>query len=103
MKAKRKKILMGISLITTITLASVGLGFYFHNNVIFRGTVTYLSFEGGFYGIVSDAGDGYDPINLPIEFEEDGLRVFVVASRNLGLLSIHGWGEIIEIRSIRLL
>ncbi len=39
------------------------------------GTIVYLNFEGGFYGIIADNGEHYDPINLPSEFKKDGLRV----------------------------
>ena len=37
--------------------------------------ITYLSFEGGFFGIVTDDGDHYLPENLGQEYLEDGLRV----------------------------
>ena len=99
MRTKTKSALL-IVLIATVTLTPIGLGVFFHNNVVFPGTITYLSFEGGFYGIMSDAGEGYDPINLPPELEEDGLRVFVIALRNLQMGSFHMWGENIEIRHI---
>ena len=102
MKTKTKSTLL-ILLVATVTLTPIGLGVFFHNNVVFRGTITYLSFEGGFYGITSDAGDHYDPINLPQEFWVDGLQVYVIARRNLQMMSFHMWGEIIEIRYIRLL
>ena len=39
------------------------------------GRIQYNDFEGGFYGIVSDDGEHYDPKNLPDDFKEDGLRV----------------------------
>jgi len=39
------------------------------------GRITYLSFEGGFYGIVADDGNHYDPENLDIGYQENGLRV----------------------------
>lgn len=81
----------------------LGVGVFFHNNVIFRGTIMYLSFEGGFYGILSDGEIPYDPMNLPEELEEDGLRVFVIAKLRRDLGSFHLWGSIIEIRSIRVL
>jgi len=66
------------------------------------GTITYLSFEGGFYGIISDDGNGYDPINLPPEYEIDGLSVEFVGVI-LDLESFHMWGRIIKILSIRLI
>ncbi|MFX0024554.1 MAG: hypothetical protein ACFE9S_19725 [Candidatus Hermodarchaeota archaeon] len=66
------------------------------------GTIIYLSFEGGFYGISSDDGKGYDPINLPTEYEIDGLRVKFVGEI-LDLVSFHMWGQIIKILSIKLI
>jgi hypothetical protein len=66
------------------------------------GTIIYLSFEGGFYGIVSDDGNGYDPINLPPKFEIVGLRVEFVGEV-LDLYSIHMWGIIIRILSIKII
>ena len=55
-------------------LLMVGLSGFTDNNDE-TGTIQYNDFEGGFYGIVGDNGEAYDPINLPTEFEEDGLRV----------------------------
>ena len=103
MKPKTKSTLLGLLLIITVTSSTVGLGVFFHNTVAFRGTITYISYEGGFYGITSDADWHYEPTNLPAEFREDGLRVFVFAQRKLHMGSAYTWGEIIEIRSIRLL
>ena len=40
---------------------------------VVTGTVVYLSFEGGFYGITGDDGRHYDPINLSQDFRIDGL------------------------------
>jgi len=34
------------------------------NIVSGTGTVIFLDFEGGFYGILSDDGEHYDPVNL---------------------------------------
>lgn len=65
----------------------------------FKGTVRYIDLEGGFWGIVSDDGKHYDPINLAKEYQQEGLRVAVeavVANR----VGIHMWGTIVEIRTI---
>lgn len=66
------------------------------------GTIIYLSFEGGFYGIMSDEGNGYDPVNLPPEFEFVGLRVEFIGEV-LDLDSIHMWGIIIRIIFIKII
>jgi inhibitor of cysteine peptidase len=65
------------------------------------GTITYLNFEGGFYGIVADNGKHYDPINLPSEYEESGLRVVFIGKVREDLVSFHMWGELIELISIK--
>ena len=64
------------------------------------GTIVWLSFEGGFYGIVADDDEHYDPINLPQDFHEDGLRVWFMAKIRDDLASFHMWGRIVEILEI---
>lgn len=65
------------------------------------GTVTYMGFEGGFYGIVTADNGDWDPINLPSEFMVDGLRVEFIARIRNDLVSYHGWGIIIELIYIK--
>jgi hypothetical protein len=65
------------------------------------GTVVYLSFEGGFYGIKGDDGRSYDPANLPEDFRTDGLRVRFEAKELTGSASFHMWGVPIELIHIR--
>ena len=80
------------------------IGIFLINNVVFRGEIVYLDFEGGFYGIIGNNEEAYEPINLPVEFQEEGLEVFVIAKLRRDLGSYHIWGKsIIEIRSIRVL
>jgi len=67
------------------------------------GTVKYMDFEGGFYGIIADDDSHYDPMNLPEGFKIDGLRVIFSAIIKRGFSSIHMWGLIIEIIDIQLL
>jgi hypothetical protein len=64
-----------------------------------KGTVVHLYFEGGFYGIVGDDGDHYDPINMPQEFKVDCLRVRFTANI-AGYASAHAWGYIVRLASI---
>ena len=64
------------------------------------GRVVYVDLEGGFYGIISNLDEQYDPINLPVEFQQNGLPVYVVAKIRDDLGSIHMWGIIIEILEI---
>jgi inhibitor of cysteine peptidase len=70
------------------------------------GTIVYNDFEGGFYGIVADSCiPGYpinhlDPINLPQEFKEDGLRVSFKVRLRPDLISFHMRGILVEILEI---
>ena len=64
------------------------------------GTVTYKNIEGGFYVIDGDNGSKYDPITLPEAFRKDGLRVKVIARRQVDAISIHMYGAIIEVLNI---
>jgi hypothetical protein len=64
------------------------------------GTVQYINLEGGFYGIIDEDGNKYDPVNLPDEFKQDGLRVKFSAKILKDQMSIHMWGTLIEITEI---
>jgi hypothetical protein len=64
-----------------------------------KGTVTYLGFEGGFFGIVGDDGKHYDPVDMPQEFKVDGLRVRFTANFT-DFMSYHMWGYIVRLVSI---
>lgn len=64
------------------------------------GTIRYMDFEGGFYGIVADSGERYDPINLPAQYAKDGLRVRFQVKEKKGVVGIHMWGKIVEIVKI---
>jgi len=58
-----------------------------------NGTVRYLLLEGGFYGIITDDGEHYDPVNLPREFQVDSLRVYFEGKVLHGIYSVHMWGS----------
>jgi len=64
------------------------------------GTIKYLSMEGGFYGISGDDNKNYDPINLPKEFQKDGLRIRFKAKIRSDMASYHMWGMLIELIKI---
>ncbi len=64
------------------------------------GTVRFNPIEGGFYGIESDTGERYDPINLDKEFQVDGLRVRFEGRKREDMASFHMWGTLIEIIKI---
>lgn len=70
-----------------------------HAEIHESGTITYLSFEGGFFGIVGDNGKHYDPINMPQEFKVEGLRIQFTANFT-DYVSYHMWGYIVRLISI---
>ena len=110
-------ILIGLLLVSNINVVGINLTNPKENNqrlsfsnYIFSdtGTVKYLPFEGGFYGIIGDKGQSiygehcknYEPVNLPEELKIDGTRINFTAELRTNQGSIHMWGVIIEIISI---
>jgi hypothetical protein len=65
-----------------------------------RGTVVFLSIEGGFYGIIDDNDDHWDPSNLPQQYRVDSLRVQFEGVIT-DACTPHMWGRTVELRSIR--
>ncbi len=94
---KKVSYLVAILLMATIALSSCSLG----NIVSGKGAIQFNDFEGGFYGIVADDGECYDPINLDEEFKVDGLRVRFKVKVREDLVSFHMWGLVVEIIKIK--
>ena len=94
-----KRVALALMLFSLITLS--GCMLVDKNIVEGTGTMKYLDFEGGFYGIVADDGQHYDLLNLPSEFEEDGLRVSFRGKIRNDLASFHMWGNIIKLIYIK--
>ena len=68
---------------------------------IVTGTVRHIDLEGGFYGIETDDGTKLDPVNLPEEFRQDGVRVRVRVEELKDRVSTHMWGKIVRIVDIK--
>ena len=66
-------------------------------------TVKYIDLEGGFYGIVSDDGESYMPLELADEYKQDGLRVIFKMRPVKGVMTTTMWGKTVEITQIDLL
>lgn len=65
------------------------------------GTVVYNDFEGGFWGIVTDDGQQYRPINdLPAETRTAGQRVEAEVEP-VQMLSFTMWGKNVNVHSIK--
>ena len=73
------------------------------DGMIITGTVKYVELEGGFYGIISDDGNKYDPVNLAPEYRKNGLRIKAGVSVQKNMTSIHMWGILIRINQIQVL
>jgi len=85
-------------LMVVLSLAAlVGCG---RGTVSGTGTVKYVDLEGGFYGIVGDDSQQYEPMNLDQTYQKDGLLVHFQARIRQDIASIHMWGTIVEITSI---
>ena len=67
----------------------------------FFGTIVYKDLAGGFYGIQSESGDKYNPINLTTDFHRDGLKVHVRGSVKTDIDSYQMWGKVFEILWIK--
>jgi len=64
------------------------------------GTVVYNDLEGGFYGIVTDDGTRYLPLNLPDTFAEDNLTVTFTGIPREEVSTIQQWGIPLELTEI---
>ena len=63
------------------------------------GLVLHIDLEGGFYGIVDDLGERYDPSNMPEDFKVDSLRVHYQATLT-DKMSTRMWGRPVDIITI---
>lgn len=64
------------------------------------GTIRFLDFEGGFYGIIADDSTRYDPGGLDEAFQEDGLRVRFELTPQEGMMTTRQWGTPADLHSI---
>lgn len=87
---------------TFFTLLLLSIPVY-AGDIISKATVTYITLEGGFYGLQTQSGQRYIPSNLAAQFKKHGLAVHITAKKQVGRLGIHMWGEYIDIINIRAL
>jgi len=64
------------------------------------GTVTYQNLEGGFYGIIGDDGQKYEPLNLDAKYQKDGLRVAFDAIVAKDAVSTRMWGTPVNLAEV---
>ncbi len=67
------------------------------------GKVIYHDFSGGFWGIVSDKGIEYRPLNFPIQLKKEGVRVNIVVEDMNDEISMFMWGQPVKIISFSIL
>jgi inhibitor of cysteine peptidase len=65
------------------------------------GTVIRVDLEGGFYGILGDDGKKYDPLNLDLKFQKDGLRVAFDSIPAKDAVGTKMWGTPVELVDIK--
>jgi hypothetical protein len=68
--------------------------------VTITGTVRFIELEGGFFGIVSDTGKHYLPLNLGRDFRAHGLRVRIEGRLRKDIVTTSMWGTPLEIHGI---
>ncbi|GEM_PF-1115116 len=74
-----------------------------NNNEVSRmlsGHIAHQPIEGGFYGIIDQSGNRYNPLNLPEEFKQDGLAVRFRVKHRPDVVTFRMWGKNVEIVEI---
>ncbi|MDI6800664.1 MAG: hypothetical protein QMD01_01210 [Thermodesulfovibrionales bacterium] len=67
--------------------------------ISFVAEVKWIPFEGGFYGLLTKAGEKFLPLNLPDKFKKDGLKI-KVRGKTKEVFTIYMWGTSFEIYEI---
>ncbi len=93
-------VMLALAITTLVGCVGAGAGSKEEKIVAGTGTIKYIDLEGGFYGIVSDDNQKYDPANLDRSFQQDGLKVKFQARVRKDIIATHMWGTPIEVLSI---
>ena len=62
--------------------------------------VVRVDLEGGFWGLVSEDGGKYQPLDLPETYQVDGLRI-VARLESVTAFTTAQWGKTVRVTSIR--
>jgi len=73
------------------------------NNQWQKVTVKYFSFEGGFFGLISNNGNKLLPMNLPKEYQIDGTLLKVQGEKAKDMMTIQQWGVPFNLNKIELI
>ena len=66
-----------------------------------RGHIAWLDLEGGFWALRGDDQVTYEPLNLPADFRQDGLRVRATVRIRRDVGTYRMVGPVVEVLSIR--
>ncbi len=70
------------------------------DEVFGTGTIKHYTTDGGFYAILGDDGEVYEPMSLDRELQVDGLRVRFNGTIRDDVMSFHAVGPVIELAQI---
>jgi hypothetical protein len=70
-------------------------------SIMITGVVRHFEVEGGFFAIRGEDSVTYDPTNLPVGFQKEGLPVEAAARRRGDMVSTRQVGPIVELERIR--
>lgn len=66
----------------------------------YKGTIKFMSFEGGFYGIVTDNNLKFLPTNLTEKYRQNGAIVEFSGDEIKDIITFQQWGIPFEINEI---
>ena len=72
-------------------------------NVWRTGTVKYMEFEGGFFGIVDENGAKLLPRKLPNKYRKSGTVLKFKGFEKKDMMTIQQWGSVFEITEVELI
>jgi len=67
------------------------------------GTIKFMEFEGGFFGIVTDKGEKLLPMNLAKKFHQVDAKVKIQGKLVTDMMTIQQWGTPFKITKIELI
>ena len=68
-----------------------------------NGIIEYIDLEGGFWGVRTDSGQKYIPIDIPDLLKKEGQAVILTAEKVKDAAGLHQWGTYIRILSFEVL
>lgn len=66
-------------------------------------TITYMDFEGGFFGLITDDGEKLLPMNLDVQYRQEGAIVKIQGHTINDMMTIQQWGTPFKITKIELI